>query len=139
MNALEDIRTERIKQIRLEGYTLEHDRQYVEEELVRSAVSLLLNDEELWSLKNRYYNKYIKMERYEQLKIAASLICAEMDRVRVAEFPSQYEQFESTEVYKDEDLQAEREELKKKGIHIKSGKEMLEEGKKKDAKENTVS
>lgn len=72
---------ERRRQIREEGYTVEHDDQHAGGELTQAAVSYILGDLKRWPWGHRTF-KLVPDSRIRELEKAGALIVAEMDRLK---------------------------------------------------------
>ncbi len=85
---IEQISEERAKQINKYGYTLYHDANYNNKQLLLAALSYLktaVGGEEAQMLNWPWEDKYFKDEGYvENLKKAGALIAAELDRLNLS-------------------------------------------------------
>lgn len=96
--AIELITEERKEQIHKHGFTPEKDQQYDEQELLDAAIACIAIDDEYahvigrgqmffwpndWDM--RFLGKIQQKNRIGQLKVAAALIAAEIDRLLILE------------------------------------------------------
>ncbi len=78
MNGIELIATERQRQIEIEGWTAEHDRQWKGGELIRAAICYASDGFYRWPWEKKFYKP---VDQKKDLIRAGALIAAELDRL----------------------------------------------------------
>lgn len=83
LTGVELIAQERTVQIEKHGYTLEHDQEHDQGQLINAAESILsenaMHYPHDWDVKKLY--RILLKDRVDQLAIAGALIAAEIDRI----------------------------------------------------------
>lgn len=83
LSGAEEIARERIEQVAKHGYTLDHDKQYVHNQLIDAALAIINEDSNYWpdSWPEAIFDKIMNKPRREQYAIAGAFIAAEIDRI----------------------------------------------------------
>jgi hypothetical protein len=77
--AFEDIITERVRQIIVEGYTPEHDDEHTHDELIRAAMTYVTYNIEYWPWEREGFKP--SEDDRENLVRACALLVSEIDRI----------------------------------------------------------
>lgn len=85
LTGIEEIAQERAEQVEKHGYSLDHDKMYVDGQLAFAASAIIEYNVDLWPWSPTLFPHMMVMDRIKQLRIAGAFIAAEMDRLKSLE------------------------------------------------------